>query len=113
MTALRRRFIYPARAAVFANALNNALRGANVTAFYTMEIPDLFGPEALRSDLSGMIDNLLLVHYARNDNVLARRLRVLKIRDSDFDPFAREFEISGEGVHLAATAVPGGKGTLQ
>ena len=64
-------------------------------------MPQLFFPETLAVDeLSGLIDNTVLLHYALDGNAVRRRLAVLKVRDSDFDHRSREFRIDGTGLNF-------------
>lgn len=103
--ALRHAFLFPERLPVFLNALNDALRAAGTTAVYTLEIPDLHMPTDLGTDdLSSMVDNLLLLHYAAGEGRLRRRMVVLKVRDSDFDSFPEEFHVTSAGVRFGPDA---------
>ena len=90
---------YKARLPLVVGALNHRLRSLGVTALYTHENNELFLPDDLHTDdLSSMIDNVILVHYALRDGVLRRNITIIKLRDSDFDSISEEFHISGQGI---------------
>jgi circadian clock protein KaiC len=101
INALKHSFIFPDRLPLFLNAINNTLKSRDITVVYTMESPVLFMPEDLHiDDLSSMVDNVLLLHYAHRDHLISRKLAILKIRDSEFDPFPEEFFVTSEGIHF-------------
>lgn len=105
ITALRRSFMFPGRLAGYLNAVNNTLKTMGVTIIYTMETPDLLMPESLHTDeLSSMVDNVVLLHYIERENVIRHRLAVIKIRDSAFDPFPEEFQVSSGGIQFGMKA---------
>ena len=101
VNALRRPLVNAPRLQGFLRALNDLLKAEGATTIYTREVPQLFFPEALAVDeLSGLIDNTVLLHYALDGNAVRRRLAVLKVRDSDFDHRSREFRINGAGLNF-------------
>ena len=86
-------------------ALANELRVLGVTAFYSLEVPDIVGP-AIRApidDLSSLAENLILLRYIELRSQLYRLISVMKVRDSDFDPSLREFTIDSEGLAIRDT----------
>lgn len=105
ITALRRSFIFPGRVPGYLDAVNNTLKTLGVTTIYTMETPDLPMPVSLHTDeISGMVENVVLLHYIEREQVIRRRLAVLKIRDSAFDPFPEEYQVSSCGIQFGMEA---------
>lgn len=92
----------PARLNEFLCALTGELRARGVTVIMTWEMRDIFGSEinAPASDLSSIVDNLLLMRFVEHEARLKRMLSVLKVRDSDFNPELHEFLISHKGITL-------------
>ena len=86
---------YQERLPAFTRALGQALRALDVTALFTMEVPDLIGNvvRAPASALTPIADNLLLLRYVELDARLRRLVSVLKVRDGWFDPQLRAFDI--------------------
>jgi circadian clock protein KaiC len=86
---------------VFA-ALINTLRSRGVTVVASWEIPLQIGePGSISApDLSGVVDNLLLVHFSRESDELRRRLSILKIRDNPYDPSLLEVIMGNDGINV-------------
>jgi circadian clock protein KaiC len=63
---------------------------------------DLFGSEisAPNSDLSSIVDNLMLMRFYENHSELSRTLSILKVRDSSYDPSRFEVVIRDQDVFL-------------
>jgi circadian clock protein KaiC len=94
--------IDPERTTRFVSALINALRDAHVTMMITEQTNTLFGPD-LHSPIKGaeaIVDNLIFVRFAELEGRLRRMLSVLKMRDSENDPFLREFHITSRGLEV-------------
>ena len=103
VVALRDSLVPSERLPGFLNALNNHLRDLGVTSIYTSELRQVFLPDKLPSDeISAMIDNLLVLNYTLQDDLLRRRLSVLKLRDSSFDARSREIYIGETGLNFGA-----------
>ena len=99
MGGFRQALLFQSRLPAFLNAIKNTLKADGTAIVYTMEARRLELPEELDVDeISQMVDNIVLLHYARRERRLSRNLSILKVRDSDFDPFTREFLITGKGV---------------
>ncbi|HSK42094.1 MAG TPA: ATPase domain-containing protein, partial [Arenibaculum sp.] len=99
INGIRASMVYENRLPLLLNALNNVLRGEDVTILYTHEIEKLSLPTDLTTDhLSAMVDNVVVLHLAMKDDVIRRRISVLKMRDSDFDPLTYEFHVSDGGI---------------
>jgi circadian clock protein KaiC len=92
----------PARITDFYSALMNELRSRGVTVFASWEMPDLFGTEVSspNSDLSSIVDNLMLMRFFENHSELSRTISILKVRDSAYDPSRFEVIIRDQDVDL-------------
>jgi circadian clock protein KaiC len=92
--------VNPDRLAGFYRALTNELRALGVTIIYTMEAPELVGPimRAPIARLTPVAENLILLRYVEHHAQLKRLISVMKLRDSQFDPRLRAFEILEGGV---------------
>ncbi|MCO8165497.1 serine/threonine protein kinase [Pseudomonas sp. 21LCFQ010] len=83
-------------------ALMGELRSRNVTVIASWEVRSILGEvvDAPASDLSGIVDNLLLVRFAESDAELKRHLSILKVRDSAYDPALLELVIGNQGIDV-------------
>ena len=98
--------VEPGRMDHFFTALANELRVLGVTTLYSLEVPDILGP-AVRvplDDISSIAENMVLLRFIELRSKLYRMISVLKVRGSNFDPSLHEFEITGEGIQIAASA---------
>jgi circadian clock protein KaiC len=95
----------PHRISRFLTALANELRVLNVTTLYTAETRNLIGAviEGPTIGLSTIAENLVLLRYFEMSSQLRRLISVVKMRDSDFDPSLREFQITSAGLEVADT----------
>jgi circadian clock protein KaiC len=98
----------PERLHRYLTALTYELRSAGCTSMFLLEIPGIFDeqPLVLGSNRSAIGQNVLLMRYAQAGERLRRTLAVLKVRESDFDMRAHEFEITSAGIRLSASADP-------
>lgn len=92
----------PTRLNEFYRALTSELRARNVSSMATWEMRDLLGTSynAPAPDLSGIIDNLVLMRFVEHEARLKRVLSVVKVRDSDFDPAFYEVLMQARGLGL-------------
>lgn len=92
----------PERITDFFSALMNELRSRGVTVFASWEMRDLFGSEvsAPNSDLSSIVDNLILMRFFENHAELRRTLSILKVRDSSYNPSRFEVVVRDQDVFL-------------
>ncbi len=97
--------VEPSRLGHFLTALMNELRVLGVTTVYTLEVPDIAGPNIRVpiGDLSSLAENLVLMRYIELRSRLYRLISVLKVRDSDFDPSLYEYVTSGRGLRIEET----------
>ena len=102
MNALRRPEANGSRLPAFLRAFNDLLKARGATTLFTREVPQLFFPEALGIDeLSGVIDNTILLHYAIDGPEVGRRATILKLRDGDFDHASRAYTITDRGLEFS------------
>lgn len=105
INAMRRPLTFPGRLHSFMRALTDLLKDQGATTVFTREVPQLFFPEALTvEELSGTVDNTILLHYALDGNAVRRRVTILKVRDSDFDHLSQEFEVTPDGIEFRRPA---------
>jgi circadian clock protein KaiC len=103
--AFRTSLLFSKRLPLIVNALNHRLRAIGATVVYTLENSKLFLPEDLKTDdLSSIVDNVILLHYASRQGLLRRNISILKVRDSDFDPISEEFHITDRGLTFGEQA---------
>jgi circadian clock protein KaiC len=83
-------------------ALMGELRARNVTVVASWEVRSLLGGEidAPAPDLSGIVDNLLVLRFVQEPAELKRQLSILKIRDNPFDPALLEVSIGHQGLDV-------------
>lgn len=105
--AFERAMLFRQRLPALVNAINNAVKRLGATIIYTRETSELHELDRLGSDdMSAMAENLILIHYIRQDRLLRRMISILKVRDSDFDPVTEEFYITSEGVRFGTRPAP-------
>jgi circadian clock protein KaiC len=99
LVALKDNLIFQNRLPYCLNALNSYLRELGATSMYTSEIREMHSPDVLPTDdVSVIVDNVVILTYLRREDALRRKLSILKLRDSDFDPRAQEFNVSDRGI---------------
>nr|WP_314577096.1 ATPase domain-containing protein [uncultured Pseudomonas sp.] len=83
-------------------ALMGELRARDVTVVASWEVRSLLGGEmdAPAPDLSGIVDNLLLLRFVQEPAELKRQLSILKIRDNPYDPALLEVSIGDQGLDV-------------
>jgi circadian clock protein KaiC len=96
---------YPDRTRAVFSALANELARRGVTSIFTLETPDLVGPqiEIPIDGVSSLADNLILLRHVELRAQLYRLLSILKIRDRAYDGAIREFRITDRGLIVADT----------
>ena len=96
---------HPRRIANFLTALMNELRVLGVTTVYTLEVPDIMGPNIRNpiGDLSSLAENLILLRFVELGASLHRLVSVLKVRDSAFDSSLYEYVTSSRGLLIKPT----------
>ena len=84
------------------SALTNELRALGVTTIATWELRDLFGPTltAPGSELSSLIDNLVMLRHIESESRYTKALSVLKVRDNAFDPVIHEVSFGNTGIRI-------------
>jgi circadian clock protein KaiC len=83
-------------------ALMAELRTRGVTVLTSWETQTLLGSDidAPAPELSGIVDNLLLIRFVRKGSELKRELSILKVRDSSYDPSFLEVVIGNFGISV-------------
>jgi circadian clock protein KaiC len=72
----------------------------------TLESPELFHPERLSdSAVSHISDNVVLLSYVQEKNLINRAMTVIKSHASHHDPAIRQFRIGPHGIVLADTSL--------
>jgi circadian clock protein KaiC len=89
----------------FLPALTNELRALGVTTLYSLEAGNIVGPATPVDfgEVSVLAENLLLLRYVELGARLHRLVSILKVRDSDFDPFLHEFVLTDNGPVISAS----------
>ncbi|WP_159811720.1 ATPase domain-containing protein [Pseudomonas sp. 18058] len=84
------------------SALMAELRARGVTVIAAWEIQRLLNDQSVGSapELSGVMDNLLLIQFGQHETELQRQLSILKIRDCAYDPSRLEIVMSDTGIVL-------------
>jgi circadian clock protein KaiC len=97
--------VYPERLSRFLTALSNELRLRGVTAMYAIELRELVATSLAvpMEEASALADTLILLRQVELRSQLYRLLSILKVRASDYDSAIREFQITSQGIEVAAT----------
>jgi circadian clock protein KaiC len=87
-------------------ALMSELRARGVTVVASWEVHGLLGGkvDAPAPDLSGIVDNLLLIRFGQSPAGLVRQLSILKIRDNPYDPALLDVLIGQQGLTVKKAA---------
>ncbi|SEI55684.1 circadian clock protein KaiC [Pseudomonas sp. NFR16] len=93
-------------------ALMGELRARGVTVLASWEVRSLLGNEidAPAPDLSGIVDNLLLIRFAQEPMQITRQLSILKIRDNAYDPSILELALGAQGMNVNKVGLHGPDG---
>lgn len=80
------------------------LRDLGVTTIFIKEVPKIAGPDLDFSDtpISVAAENLLFFRHIELRGKLHRIVSVIKMRESGYDPYVREFEIGDRGISVLA-----------
>ncbi|MHB8869736.1 MAG: ATPase domain-containing protein [Thermoleophilia bacterium] len=79
-----------------------------ISLLMTSEIKDLFASTYLSEfGVSHMSDNLILLHYLREESEVKRAITTLKTRASAHESSIRQFTIDGSGMHIGNEFLPG------
>jgi circadian clock protein KaiC len=99
IVALRDNLVIAERLPPMLNAINRHLAETGASVLYTSEIRDLHSPNLLpTNEVSMIVENVIILTYLRREDALRRTLSILKLRDSGFDPRAKEFHIGPQGI---------------
>ncbi len=102
INALSRTAADPSRALDVLETLLGELRARGVTVMAAWEAHRLIDNRAgvLMPDISGVVDNLLLVQFVQHRTELQRQVSILKIRDNAYDPSPLEVVMSRAGITM-------------
>ncbi len=100
--------IYPPRLVEFFAALTNELRALGVTTIATWELRDLFGPTvtAPGSEISSLLDNLVMLRHVEINSRFKRTISVLKVRDRAYEPVIHEVGFGSNGMLIQQPLEP-------
>ncbi len=95
----------PERLTRFISSLANEVRVLGATMVISIESKSILGSsmELPSKGVSSLLESLVLMRYAEVEGQVRRVISVTKIRDSDFDPFLREFQITPTGIEVGGT----------
>lgn len=99
---------HPERLRAVLSAIVDEFEERRITTLYTVETHELLEP-VIRSPIQGvsaLTHNMILLRHLEVDRDLQKVVRVLKLRDADFDHRAREFRISDRGIQLDGPPPP-------
>lgn len=99
--------IGPERLARFISSLANEIRALGAMTLVSIESPDILGANMALpgKGLSSLLEGLIVMRYAEVKGEIRRLIAVTKVRDSEFDPFLREFKITSRGLQVGDTMV--------
>lgn len=88
----------------FISALANQIRALGVTMMVSIESRDILGSsmELPSKGFSSLLEGLILMRYSEVEGQVRRLISITKIRDSGFDPFLHEFQITDHGMQIGA-----------
>jgi circadian clock protein KaiC len=70
-----------------------------ISTYMTSEVRNLFSTSVLTEfGISHMSDNVVLIHYVRQESEIKRAISIVKTRASRHDPVIRQFTITPEGI---------------
>jgi circadian clock protein KaiC len=92
----------PARLVEFFSGLSNELRTLGITTIATWESRNIFGLQSTSPvpEISGIVDNLLLLRQTQSGSELKRVLALLKIRDGNFDGALHLISVTRGGLRI-------------
>lgn len=84
----------------FMSCLMNELRAQGVATLITMETTEVVGSSVQLpiTGMSAIVDNLLFLRFVERNARLSRLVSIIKMRNSDYDPFVREMTITDQGL---------------
>jgi circadian clock protein KaiC len=97
--------VFPGRITRFVSTFSNQVRAMNATTLISIESREILGSsmELPSQGMSSLLEGLMIMRYVEIEGRVHRLLSITKIRDSDFDPFLRKFEITPGGIEVGGT----------
>ena len=95
--------VHKPRLVEFFAALTNELRAMGVTTIATWELKEFAGPTvaAPASEISSILDNLVMLRLVELESEFKRVIAVLKVRDGHFEPRLYEVAFGNRGLKIA------------
>jgi circadian clock protein KaiC len=88
----------------FMYSLVQTLATKGISTYMTSEVRNLFSTSVLTEfGISHMSDNVVLIHYVRQQSEIKRAISIVKTRASQHDQRIRQFEITPEGIRIGGT----------
>ncbi len=88
----------------FMYAFVQTLSTEGISTYMTNEVKDLFATSVVTEfGISHMSDNVVLLHYVRQESEIKRAISIVKTRASEHDQRIRQFEITREGIRIGDT----------
>lgn len=85
----------------FIYSLVQTMSTKGISTFMTYEMNDLFATSVTTEfGVSHMSDNIVLIHYLRQESEIKRAISIVKTRASMHDPRIRQFQITSEGLRI-------------
>ena len=85
----------------FIYSLVQAMSTKGISTYMTHEMNNLFATSVTTEfGISHMSDNIVLIHYLRQQSEIKRAISIVKTRASMHDPRIRQFEITAEGFKI-------------
>ena len=85
--------------------LTRLLKNQGTSSLLIADTPELFGIKTITTGkvpVSQLIDNIILLRYVEISSSLRKALSILKMRNSSFDNFIREYMIQEKGLSIIA-----------
>ena len=100
--------VHSSRLVEFFAALTNEIRTLGVTTLATWESRDLFGPTvtAPGSEISSLLDNLVMLRHVELESRYKRTVSVLKVRDREYEPAIHELGYGSNGLKVISPLEP-------
>ncbi len=85
----------------FIYSLVQTMSTKGISTYMTHEMNNLFATSVTTEfGISHMSDNIVLIHYVRQESEIKRAISIVKTRASMHDPRIRQFEITSEGFRI-------------
>ncbi len=87
----------------FIYSLVQTMSTKGISTYMTHEMNNLFATSVTTEfGISHMSDNIVLIHYVRQESEIKRAIAIVKTRASHHDPRIRQFDITSEGFRIGS-----------